>query len=120
MFVFPDAASSPKAAVREKTKIHEELRRKIKRLIRFFSLCTTFHWLDVFLVTEENGFVCVCVWLSDSVCMFAPSGGDDKILNIITGIKEFTKLSVMLSSTFNVWIYTSSSTHIIAFFSIIA
>lgn len=45
---------------------------------------------------EENGFVCVCVWLSESVCLyvFAPSGGDDKILNVITGIYELAKLPV--------------------------
>lgn len=37
--------------------------------------------------------MCVCVWLSESVCLyvFAPSGGDDKILNIITGIYESAK-----------------------------
>lgn len=47
--------------------------------------------MDGFAVIEENGFV--CVWLSESVCLyvFAPSGGDDKILHIITGSYEFTK-----------------------------
>lgn len=38
----------------------------------------------------------MCGSLSESICLyvFAPSGGDDKILNIITGIYEFTRLPV--------------------------
>lgn len=64
-------------------------RRKVKR---FISLCISFHRLDDIAVMEENG----CVWLSESVylCVFAPSGGDDKILNVMIGLYEFTKLPV--------------------------
>lgn len=41
--------------------------------------------------------VCVCVWLFESVCLyaFAPSRGDDKILKVITGVYEFAKLPVI-------------------------
>lgn len=71
----------------------------MKTVIRFVSLCNGFHWLGDIAVIGLNGFVCVCVdvWVCLFLCVFAPSGGDDQMLNIITGFYEFMKLPVSIS-----------------------